>query len=130
MNRIIPLCLVISLMGSGAVLADDDCHSPMSQWQSRDAAAAHVKSLGISADRMRIDDGCYEARGRDADGNRVELKIDPTNFALIELEVKFERNADPSRYLPGARGGTATSPHTPPGDQPAPSVSPPAPSGN
>ena len=104
MNRAIPFALILSLGATGMALADDDCRSPMDQWQSREAASSHVQQLGISPDRLRIDDGCYEVRGRDSDGNRVELKLDPASLALIELEVRFRPGADPARYLAGARG--------------------------
>lgn len=99
-----PLALVLIAATSGVAFADDDkCGSPMADWQPRDSATAHVQSLGISPDRLKIDDGCYEIRGRDADGNRVELKLDPATLALVELEVKFQSGSDPSRYLQGAR---------------------------
>jgi len=102
MNRTLPLALVAALAGTGAALADDDCRRPMSDWQPREAAAAHVAGLGIIAYRLGIDDGCYEVRGRDGDGNRVELTLDPATLALLELEVKFAATADPARYLPRA----------------------------
>ena len=75
----------------------------MAQWQSREAVVQHVAELNIDLDRLRIDDGCYEIRGRDSDGNRIEAKLDPATLGLVELEIEFRRGADPSRYLPGAR---------------------------
>lgn len=99
-----PAVLAIALLGAGAAFADDDdCRSPMSQWQPQDAAIQHATDLGIEVKRLKIDDGCYEIRGSDRDGNRVELKLDPASLALRELEVQFREGADPSRYLAGAR---------------------------
>ncbi|MDZ7710871.1 MAG: hypothetical protein U5K36_13050 [Roseovarius sp.] len=43
-------------------------------------------------------------KGRDSDGNEVELKLEPATFALRKLEVEFRDGADPSRYLAGANG--------------------------
>ncbi len=97
--------LAAALFGAGTALADDDdCRSPMSQWQSQDAAVQHAADLGIQVERLKVDDGCYDVRGEDEDGNRVELKLDPASLALRELEVKFRAGSDPSRYLTGARG--------------------------
>ena len=104
MKRTIVYAAAIAVFTSGAALADDDCLSQMADWQTRDAATAYVAGLGISADRLRIDDGCYEVQGQDSDGNRVELKLDPTTLAVMELDVTFRPGADVSRYLPGARG--------------------------
>lgn len=114
----IPAILVATLSGAGAALADDDdCRSPMSQWQSQDAAMAYVSGLGLTVERLKIDDGCYEVRGRDRDSNRVELKLDPASLGLVELEVKFRPGADPSRYLAGARGVQAAPPRAPAGNR-------------
>lgn len=100
-----PAILTVALFGATAALADDDdCRSPMSQWQSQDAAMQHAGALGIEVRRLKIDDGCYEIKGRDNDGNRVELKLDPATLALRKLEVEFLDGADPSRYLKGAKG--------------------------
>jgi hypothetical protein len=104
MKLVLPLAMILSLGATSMALADDDCRSPMGQWQSREAASAHVQSLGISPDRLRIDDGCYEVRGRDTDGNLVELKLDPASLALMELDIQFRAGSDPARYLAGARG--------------------------
>lgn len=107
MKLVVPVAFVIALVTSGVALADDNCRSSMADWQSREAAMAHVQRLGINADRLKIDDGCYEIRGRDADGNTVELKLEPGNLAVVNLEVEFRSGADPSRYLAGALGSAA-----------------------
>lgn len=101
------IALMIGLTVSGASLASDDCRSPMADWKSRDAVTAHVTGLGITTERLRIDDGCYEVRGRDSDGNRVELKIEPATLGLLSLEVRFRPGASPSRYLPSGRTPTS-----------------------
>ena len=103
MTSFSPIALLAGLMLSGAAMASDDCHSPMANWKSKEAVTAHVTQLGITTERLRIDDGCYEVRGRDRDGNRVELKIDPTSLGLLELEVRFQKGSNPARYLPGAQ---------------------------
>lgn len=107
MKALFPIALVIAMTSSGAALASDDCHRPMAEWQSRENVTAHVTERGITTERLRIDDGCYEVRGRDGDGNQVELKIDPASLAILELEVRFRPGADASRYLLGARSQTS-----------------------
>ena len=106
MKSLIPFVFVIGLTASAAALASDDCRSPMADWKPREALTAHITELGITPERVRVDDGCYEVRGRDADGNRIELKIEPATLGLLEMEVRFQAGADPARYLPGAK------PHT------------------
>ncbi|HRL26235.1 PepSY domain-containing protein [Alcaligenes sp. SDU_A2] len=100
MKSFYPLALVIALTYSTGALASEDCHRPMADWQSRDQVSAQATALGITTERLRIDDGCYEIRGRDQAGNRIELKLDPATLEPLGLEVRFEPGADTSRYLP------------------------------
>lgn len=109
MKSFVPIATTIALTVSGSALASTDCHSPVADWKPRDTVAAFAKALGITSERMRIDDGCYEVRGRDADGNRVELKIEPATLAILELEVRFRQGADASRYLPGMKASAGQS---------------------
>ena len=103
MKSRLSIALVIALTSSGTALASDDCRRPMAEWQSRENVTAHLSERGITTERLRIDDGCYEVRGRDGDGNQVELKIDPASLAILELEVRFRPGSDTARYLPTGR---------------------------
>lgn len=93
--------VMVVLTVPGFVQADDDCRRPMTEWQSREAVTSHVTEMGIAAERLRVDDGCYEIRGQDTEGNRVEMKIDPATLDILKLEVRFRPGAGPSPYLPG-----------------------------
>ncbi|MGE4369007.1 MAG: PepSY domain-containing protein [Burkholderiaceae bacterium] len=126
MKSLIPVATVFAMTFSGAVLAGDDCTSPMADWKSREAVTAHATSLGVTTDRLRIDDGCYEIRGRDTDGNRVELKIEPATLAIMELEVRFRPGANTSRYLPGSQSQTAQPAASQAGAAPTPAPASPA----
>lgn len=103
MKSSFPLSVVLALAGPGLALASDNCRWPMAEWQSREAVTAHVAQRGITSERLRIDDGCYEVRGRDDKGNEVGLKMDPASLAILELTVRFGPGADTTRYLPAAR---------------------------
>lgn len=116
MNKTLTILGFLAVIPAGAALADDDCSSPMAQWQSRDAVVQYAADLKIDLDRLRIDDGCYDLRGRDSDGNRIEAKLDPATLGLVELEIKFRPGADPSRYLPGAHSVQAAPRQAPTGN--------------
>lgn len=103
MKILMSTATVLALSVSGLAYADDDCTSPMSEWQPREAVTAYVTDLGISPERLRVDDGCYEVRGLDADGNRVELEIEPATLVVQKLKVRLQPDADLSRYLPAGQ---------------------------
>lgn len=103
-------CVLAAMAIASPALAADDCNTPMAQWQPREQVVNHVQQFGITVQRVRIDDGCYQVRGEDEAGNRVELQIEPGTLAITELEVKFRPGADTTRYLtPKVVNTTSTS---------------------
>lgn len=114
-KMVLAVAILLSPLGAGIALADDDCDATMSEWQPRQAAVAMAEEFGWDVRRVKVDDGCYEVKGRDADGNEVEAKLDPGTLALVALQVKFRPGADPSRYVSKARAMTpAPAQQTPP----------------
>jgi len=103
-KTVLAVAILLSPFGAGMALADDDdCRTTMSEWQPREAVVSMAKGFGWEVRRVKVDDGCYEVKGRDADGNDVEAKLDPGTLAMVKLEVEFRAGADPSRYVTGAR---------------------------
>lgn len=92
--------ILVAAMFAAPAMAEDDCNSPMAQWQPREQVYSQLEQLGITVERLRIDDGCYKARGVDSDGNRLELQLDPGTLNVMELEIRFRPGADIARYLP------------------------------
>ncbi|WP_373510158.1 PepSY domain-containing protein [Thiocapsa sp.] len=72
----------------GLAMADDDCIVPMADWQPRDAVLRMAEDNGWSVRRIKIDDGCYEIDGRDAEGRGIEVTVSPGNLQVIEIEYK------------------------------------------
>jgi hypothetical protein len=79
------LMLTLALTATPA-LASDDCAVPMTDWQPREAVVKLAAENGWEVRRIRIDDGCYEVIGRDAEGRSIEVKLDPATLAVIETE--------------------------------------------
>jgi hypothetical protein len=115
-KTVLAVAVLLCPFGAGIALADDDdCRTAMAEWQPREAVVATVEGFGWQVRRVKVDDGCYEVKGRDADGNDVEATLDPGTLALVRLEVEFRPGADPSRYVTGARAtAPASAPQTPP----------------
>ena len=75
------------IAAAGLAYADDDeCTVPISDWQPRDAVEAIAKERGWTLRRIKIDDGCYELKARDAEGREIEATLDPGTLAIIEIE--------------------------------------------
>jgi hypothetical protein len=113
-KTVLAVAVLLSPLGTGLALADeDDCRTTMSEWQPREAVVATAEGFGWQVRRVKVDDGCYEVKGRDADGNDVEATLDPGTLALVRLEVEFRPGADPSRYVTGARATAPASAQQP-----------------
>ena len=80
------LLIVAPALALAPALADDDCAVPMSEWQPRDAVMQLAETKGWAVSRIRLDDGCYELSGRDAEGRWIEVKLDPATLSVIEME--------------------------------------------
>ena len=103
-------------------LADDGCDAPMDRWQSREAVRQMAARQGWQVQRLKIDDGCYELRGTDAQGRSFKAKIDPETLKVLKMKPQDrqparERERDREHAAPLARlpqpGGAAPSSLTP-----------------
>ncbi len=109
-------------------LADDDCDAPMERWQSREAVRQMAARQGWQIQRLKIDDGCYEIRGTDAQGRTFKAKIDPETLQVLKIkqrdkERSRKRDRDDKNVAPQARppqpdGAAAPSPLFTPGTAP------------
>lgn len=89
MRRMLTMLTVALALPAGAALADDDCRVPIADWQSREAVVALARENGWTVSRIKIDDGCYEIAGTDAEGHRIKVMIDPGNLELIEMRIRY-----------------------------------------
>ncbi len=108
--------------------ADDDCNAPVDRWQSREAVRQMAARQGWQIQRIKIDDGCYEIRGKDAQGRSFRAKIDPETLKVLKIKQEDHQRArkrerDQENAAPQARprqpdGSAAPSPLFIPGTAP------------
>ena len=79
--------LVLSLgVATLPAQAGDDCDAPLDRWQTRDAVRQMAAAQGWQIQRLKIDDGCYEIRGTDAQGRPFKAKLDPETLKVLKLK--------------------------------------------
>lgn len=82
-----PIILSLSLLLlSGTAVADDDCDDPVASWQPRENLREKLEAEGWTVHRIKVDDGCYEVRGLDADGVRAEASFAPASLTMMKWE--------------------------------------------
>lgn len=118
-HPVLTTVLALTTLGAGAALADDDCDAPMADWQPRSAVQQMAESKGWTVRRIKTDDGCYEIKGRNANGDEIEVKVHPATLEILEVETEDgddddeEGDGDPSINPPDTQGAA-------PGLKPAP----------
>lgn len=69
---------------AGGALASDKCSVPKAEWQPQDALQQKLEGEGWKLKKIKVDDGCYEVYGTDAQGKRMEVYFDPRTFAVVK----------------------------------------------
>ncbi|WP_369804733.1 PepSY domain-containing protein [Cupriavidus sp. YR651] len=83
----------------------DDCEAPVNAWKPRDAVRTMAQQKGWQIDRLRIDDGCYEVKGHDADGRRFKAKLDPVTLDVVRMKREDADHGGARGRLPDANTG-------------------------
>lgn len=89
--------------------ASHDCKDPVADWQPRDVLRKQLEDKGWEVRRIKVDDGCYEVKGFDQHGNKIEADYTPSSLRLRELEIKFKEDAViPAGLYSGGSNNTGT----------------------
>lgn len=85
-SSIVRTLALASLVISGAPSwASDECDALPESWQPRSAVRALAQRNGWRVDTLKVDDGCYEVKGLDAQGRRFKAKLEPSTLQLVKL---------------------------------------------
>lgn len=87
--------LAVLVAAGQPVWAGRDCDAPPEAWQTGSAVRALAERNGWRVERLKIDDGCYEIKGRDAEGRRLKAKIDPASLKIISVKREHEGRDGP-----------------------------------
>ncbi|OGB84156.1 MAG: hypothetical protein A3G82_08130 [Burkholderiales bacterium RIFCSPLOWO2_12_FULL_67_210] len=121
--------LVLSLgLTTLPVWAGDDCDAPLNRWQTRESVRQMAAAQGWQIQRLKIDDGCYEIRGTDAQGRSFKAKIDPETLTVLKMKQddrqrarerdRDEKGSAQQERPPQPDGATAPPPLLNPGTAP------------
>ena len=93
-KRTLTVLALLATLPAGMAFADDDCSVPLANWQPREAVERLAQDNGWTLRRIKIDDGCYEIKGRDATGREIKAKIDPATLRVIKMKYKSDDGDD------------------------------------
>ena len=99
MNKIFHMLLIATSLTSAASFASDSCNDPIDKWQPQENLQKKLEIKGWKVNRIKIDDGCYEAKGLDTLGNRFEAIFLPASLSISKLEIEFNAQGSAEDYL-------------------------------
>ena len=82
LRKSLTLAIVMSA-NAGAVLASDKCTVPDAEWRPQAELETSLTAKGWTVSNVKKEDGCYEVYGKDENGERVEVFIDPKTFDVV-----------------------------------------------
>jgi len=103
MRKTLTILGFLAALPAGMALAEDDCFVPMTDWQPRDAVARLAEENGWIVRRIKIDDGCYEIKGRDAEGRPIEVTVNPSTLEVMDFEYEDDADDRPRKDRKGGR---------------------------
>ena len=89
MKMRLTILALVAILPAGLARADDDCFVPMANWQPREAVAQLAAGKGWTVRRIKIDDGCYEIEGSDAEGRKIEAKVHAIGLLMFLTLIAF-----------------------------------------
>ncbi|MDK8875255.1 PepSY domain-containing protein [Paracoccus sp. SSJ] len=109
MKTLLIAITALAVLPVAGALAGDDCHVPRGAWQPHEAVMQAAAGLGWHVEKIEADDGCWEVKGRDAQGRRIKAKLDPATLQVVKL-----RHRDGEQDRKRDRGGaTPVAPSAP-----------------
>lgn len=80
--------LLAGLVVTGPAFAGEDvCPAyPDAQWMTKEQLADKAAELGYEVRQIKAEDGCWEVKGYDKDGNRVEVYFDPVSAEVKKIK--------------------------------------------
>jgi hypothetical protein len=81
------LALGLGMLVGAPAFASEDCKEyPREQWLMPEQIKAKAEELGYSVRSIGEDDGCWEIKGTDKTGRKVEAYFDPVTAQLVKTK--------------------------------------------
>jgi hypothetical protein len=80
---VLSAAITVPALASG----DDDCgETDRNTWMTKEAVQSKLTEQGYQVERVKVDDGCFEAYARREEGQKLELRIHPVSGEIIDIE--------------------------------------------
>ncbi len=84
--KIIAALAVFAVLDASPVFAEDLCKDVTEKKPIAAAKEVAMKAGYTDIKKMDVEDGCYEAKGTNADGSQFEVYIHPTTLEIVKVK--------------------------------------------
>lgn len=93
MSKLLLSTAAVLMLVAPAFAEDMKCNVPdQTTWMSQEDLTTMYVEQGYEVKNIKIDEGCYEIYGIDANGERVEIYVDPVTG--IPVDAMSEESSD------------------------------------
>ena len=93
MSKLLLSPAAVLMLAAPAFAEDMKCNVPdQTTWMSQEDLTTMYVEQGYEVKNIKIDEGCYEIYGIDANGERVEIYVDPVTG--IPVDAMSEESSD------------------------------------
>lgn len=78
----------MGMAASPVFAASHHCMSPVAAWKPRSLLQEKLEDEGWHVRSIRAQDGCYDARAIDPQGQRVQAFFDPASLERLDVELE------------------------------------------
>lgn len=85
MSKLLLSTAAVLMLAAPAFAEDMKCNVPdQTTWMSQEDLTTMYVEQGYEVKNIKIDEGCYEIYGIDANGERVEIYVDPVTGVPVD----------------------------------------------
>lgn len=93
MSKFLLSTVAVIMLAAPAFAEDMKCNVPdQTTWMSQEDLTTMYVEQGYEVKNIKIDEGCYEIYGIDANGERVEIYVDPVTG--VPVDAMSEESSD------------------------------------
>lgn len=87
MRHLFPAVATVLVLSAGAAYAEDDMCKGQGPMKTEAEVKAQFEGQGYQIRKFDMEDGCYEIKGTDAAGKKVEMYINPWTAEVVKTKT-------------------------------------------
>jgi len=80
---------IATILVPASVFASTECTKmPAEKWLTQSEVKTQVEKAGITVQRIKQENSCYEVKGQSKDGKSLKLYVNPVDASIVKEKVE------------------------------------------